>query len=94
MSHISHASRGLRFTFNSLRQVIDALTKVLVGLYEEPEKPGNALEFIQQHMTSTAANTGDIETLRQENAELKASNEKLTARVAELEAAAGGGGDE
>ena len=24
--------------------VVDALTKVLVGLYEEPEKPGNALE--------------------------------------------------
>lgn len=24
--------------------VIDALTKVLVGLYETPEKPGNALE--------------------------------------------------
>jgi len=24
--------------------VIDALTKVLVGLYEEPEKPSNAIE--------------------------------------------------
>jgi hypothetical protein len=24
--------------------VIDALTKVLVGLYEEPEKPANAIE--------------------------------------------------
>ncbi len=24
--------------------VIDALTRVLVGLYEEPEKPSNALE--------------------------------------------------
>ena len=25
--------------------VLDALTKVLVGLYEEPEKPNNALEY-------------------------------------------------
>ena len=28
--------------------VIDQLTKVLVGLYEEPEKPGNAVEFIKR----------------------------------------------
>ena len=27
--------------------VMDALTKVLVGLYEEPEKPSNALEFLK-----------------------------------------------
>ena len=27
--------------------VIDQLTKVLVGLYEEPEKPGNVIEFIK-----------------------------------------------
>ena len=27
--------------------VIDQLTKVLVGLYEEPEKPGNAVDFIK-----------------------------------------------
>ncbi len=26
--------------------VIDALTKVLVGLYEDPEKPANALEYV------------------------------------------------
>jgi hypothetical protein len=25
--------------------VIDQLTRVLVGLYEEPEKPGNAIEY-------------------------------------------------
>jgi len=25
--------------------VVDALTKVLVNLYEEPEKPNNALEY-------------------------------------------------
>ena len=26
--------------------VIDQLTKVLVGLYEEPDKPANAIEFL------------------------------------------------
>ena len=26
--------------------VVDGLTKVLVNLYEEPEKPNNALEFV------------------------------------------------
>jgi hypothetical protein len=25
--------------------VIDQLTRVLVGLYEEPEKPGNPIEY-------------------------------------------------
>ena len=66
-----------------------------MGLYEEPEKPGNALEFIQQHMTATAASTGDVETLQQENAELKSANEQLQARVAELtqQLAAATGGD-
>ena len=30
--------------------VIDSLTKVLVALYEEPEKPANALDFIKQYL--------------------------------------------
>ena len=30
--------------------VIDQLTKVLVGLYEEPEKPGNVIEFIKKSL--------------------------------------------
>jgi len=42
--------------------VIDALTKVLVRLYEEPEKPGNALDFIKQYL---GASVGvDVEHLR------------------------------
>lgn len=28
--------------------VIDALTKVLVGLYEEPERPPNAVDYIKR----------------------------------------------
>lgn len=30
--------------------VIDQLTKVLVGLYEEPEKPQDAVEFIKKYL--------------------------------------------
>jgi len=30
--------------------VIDAMTKVLVGLYEVPEKPTNAIDFIKEYL--------------------------------------------
>ena len=30
--------------------MIDALTKVLVGLYEEPERPPNAVDYIKRYM--------------------------------------------
>merc|ERR1712146_612838 len=57
--------------------VIDALTKVLVGLYEEPEKPANAIDFIK--MTLGAPSGVDVDAL-------KAENEQLKAKVGELEA--------
>jgi hypothetical protein len=50
---------------------------VLVGLYEEPEKPGNALEFFQQHLTAEGPATSDIEALKKENGELKARIEEV-----------------
>eukprot|EP00053_Salpingoeca_punica_P012497 m.111941 g.111941 ORF g.111941 m.111941 type:complete len:94 (+) comp15961_c0_seq8:1879-2160(+) len=64
--------------------VIDALSKVLVGLYEEPEKPGNALEFLQRHLQGGAPNTADVESLRAENAALKLKNEQLETELEEL----------
>ncbi len=30
--------------------VLDALTKTLVNLYEEPEKPNNALDFLRKNL--------------------------------------------
>lgn len=68
--------------------VVDALTKVLVGLYETPEKPNNALEFLTQHMlpSGSAAGAGDVEALKAENASLKANVESLTEQVAALKA--------
>ncbi len=32
--------------------VVDTLTKVLVGLYEEPEKPDNPTEYIKTFFTA------------------------------------------
>mmetsp|Transcript_14320 Transcript_14320/g.46843 ORF Transcript_14320/g.46843 Transcript_14320/m.46843 type:complete len:100 (+) Transcript_14320:59-358(+) len=56
--------------------VIDALTKVLVGLYEEPEKPANAIDFVK--MTLGAPTGVDVDSL-------KAENEQLRAKVADLQ---------
>jgi len=62
--------------------VIDSLTKVLVGLYEEPEKPSDALDFIRKHLGSAIGI--DIDALRQENQDLKTQNVELRQQVEEL----------
>ena len=62
--------------------VIDALTKVLVALYEEPEKPPNAIEFIKMQL---GAPTGtDVEALKAENESLKSKAEELEAKLADV----------
>ena len=55
--------------------VIDQLTKVLVGLYEEPEKPGNAIEFIKKYLG--APSDTDVEQLKAENDGLKKEKNDL-----------------
>uniref|UniRef100_A0A7S1E740 c-Myc-binding protein n=1 Tax=Hemiselmis andersenii TaxID=464988 RepID=A0A7S1E740_HEMAN len=75
--------------------VIDALTKVLVALYEEPEKPANALDFIKQYLG--APTSGDVETMRAEKDELVKKNEEMTKQLevpcppAEAQPLGGGG---
>ncbi|CAI2734037.1 unnamed protein product [Schistosoma spindalis] len=64
--------------------VIDALTKVLVGLYEEPEKPDNALEFMKKHLQAESPDPSDVEAMRVEIAELKQRVEMLESENAEL----------
>ncbi|EQC33334.1 hypothetical protein SDRG_09310 [Saprolegnia diclina VS20] len=62
--------------------VIDSLTKVLVGLYEESEKPPNAVDYIKRFM---GAPTGvDVEAMRLENEELKKKNAELQKTIEEL----------
>ncbi|PRP81557.1 hypothetical protein PROFUN_01070 [Planoprotostelium fungivorum] len=62
--------------------VIDALTKVLVGLYEEHEKPSDALDWIKKHLGSVIG--VDIDALKKENEDLKKANAELTQKVEEL----------
>jgi len=62
--------------------VISQLTRVLVGLYEEPERPSNAIDYIKKFL---GAPTGvDVEEMRAENEELKKQNDELQARCSAL----------
>ena len=62
--------------------MIDQLTKVLVGLYEEPEKPGNAIEFIKKYLG--APSDTDVEALKAENDGLKKERLDLEKRIEQL----------
>lgn len=64
--------------------VLDALTKVLVGLYEEPEKPNNALDFLKQHLGASGPDTSDVEALKLEVTELRQEVEQLKDKNNEL----------
>jgi len=62
--------------------VVDQLTRVLVGLYEEPEKPANAIDFIKRYLGSPT--DIDVEKLKIEYEKLKEENLELKKRVDEL----------
>ena len=64
--------------------VIDQLTKVLVGLYEEPEKPGNVIEFIKKSLG--APSDTDVDQLMAENEALKRTQDDLNRKIQALEA--------
>ena len=63
--------------------MIDQLTKVLVGLYEEPEKPGNVIDFIKKSLG--APSDTDVEQLMAENEELKRQKGDLEKKIDNLE---------
>lgn len=64
--------------------VVDALTKILVNLYEEPEKPTQALDFLRQHLGAAGPETADVESLRLEVSDLRAKVSQLTDENTEL----------
>eukprot|EP00116_Pleurobrachia_bachei_P017518 sb/3477780/ len=75
--------------------VLDNLTKILVCLYEEPEKPINALDFVKHHLSGGAVESSDVESLRLDLQELRtkhesvvAENEALKEKLKEYEAPA------
>eukprot|EP00977_Amphora_coffeiformis_P005853 scaffold1225_cov164-Amphora_coffeaeformis.AAC.29 len=55
--------------------VLDQLTKVLVGLYEEPERPTHPLDYIRRYLGAPTA--VDVDGLKRENEELKRQLDKL-----------------
>ena len=63
--------------------VVDQLTKVLVGLYEEPEKPSNAIEFIKKCLG--APSDTDVEQLKADNEELRRQKQELEKKIEALQ---------
>ena len=63
--------------------VIDQLTKVLVGLYEEPEKPSNVTDFIKKSLG--APSDTDVDALMNENEELKRQKNELDKKIETLQ---------
>jgi len=49
--------------------VTDALTKVLVGLYEEPDRPPNAIDYVKKFLGAPA--NIDVDAMKKENDDLK-----------------------
>mmetsp|Transcript_6250 Transcript_6250/g.11117 ORF Transcript_6250/g.11117 Transcript_6250/m.11117 type:complete len:107 (+) Transcript_6250:156-476(+) len=62
--------------------VVDAITKVLVGLYEEPERPPKPIEFIKRYFG--APSNVDVQAIQGENQELKDENQELKRIITEL----------
>ncbi|GBG25170.1 C-Myc-binding protein-like [Hondaea fermentalgiana] len=58
------------------------VVEVLVGLYEEPERPPNAIEYIKRYFG--APHGVDVEALRQENTELQEDNAELKKIIEQL----------
>merc|ERR1719234_1935492 len=74
--------------------VLELLTKSLVSLYEEPEKPNDALSYLKNSVGGSPTDKETIAKLREENETLKgkvkelgASQVALEARVAAMSAA-------
>jgi hypothetical protein len=64
--------------------VMEALTRALVSLYEEPEQPAGPLNYIR---AAIGAGEGvDIDALFRKNQDLKEEVATLTRQIAELEA--------
>ena len=62
--------------------VIDQLTRVLVELYEENNKPENAIDFIKKYLGSPS--DVDVDSLKIQHAKLKEENDQLKTRLNNL----------
>mmetsp|Transcript_12780 Transcript_12780/g.23978 ORF Transcript_12780/g.23978 Transcript_12780/m.23978 type:complete len:97 (+) Transcript_12780:160-450(+) len=66
--------------------VTDALTKVMVSLYEEPDRPSNAIEYIRKYLGTNAGGGGSSEydLVKKENEELKKKMKELETQIGDL----------
>ncbi|XP_046825302.1 c-Myc-binding protein [Vespa crabro] len=65
--------------------VMDALTKVLVSLYEETEKPNDALEYIRKNLGDITENSLEINTLKKELDDARAKITELKEKLVKYE---------
>ncbi|CAF1050110.1 unnamed protein product [Rotaria socialis] len=72
--------------------VVDAITRALVALYEEAEKPNNATEFVRRFMGAAGPDTAEVEslkselmTMREKTDELVRENESLKEKLQKYE---------
>lgn len=56
---------------------MDALTKVLVSLYEEAEKPDDALDYVCKHLAGHSLDSEDIGAMKVELETVKVKVEEL-----------------
>merc|ERR1711970_149502 len=61
--------------------ILESLTKVLVALYEEPDKPSDALSFVRNNFASS-----EMQTMRAQVDNLTKEKEQLETKVVSLEA--------
>lgn len=64
--------------------VIDQLTRVLVELYEEPNKPENAIDFVKKYLGSPS--DVDLDSLKVEHSKLRKTNEELHSKLKAIDA--------
>ncbi|XP_003391630.1 PREDICTED: C-Myc-binding protein homolog [Amphimedon queenslandica] len=57
--------------------VLDAFTKALVGLYEEPDKPTDAMEFVKRQLHGGPPEPINMDALKQEIQDLRMRNQQL-----------------
>lgn len=71
--------------------VIDSLTKMLVGLYEAPDKPSNAIDFMKEYLGAAGAEADGLkEQLEEAKKAIEAKDAEIAALKAEVEQLKGG----
>ncbi|XP_072304200.1 C-Myc-binding protein [Eucyclogobius newberryi] len=74
MAHYRTSNESKREQFRRYLEksgVLDTLTSVLVALYEENDKPNNALDFVKLHLGAAGPEPADTEALKMELSDLQ-----------------------